>query len=215
MPQVTLSFLRGALRPAPWPLLIGSLLLWAVLLRLVGPGTGPRTWFLLIQGSGLISGLGAAFLTSADVDPPWTVIALTPRAPFVIRALRWLIWLLAGLAVFLVVGTTVTAAADQPELVEGLTVTWVAYSAFALSSTLTGALADLGGAIAGTIASLVLITVAAVALPRPHRPIVEIEYLHAASHWTIQAAVAIAALCVPLTRARRQPASPLLRSHGV
>lgn len=187
----------GALRPVPWLVTLGAVALWAVLVRLVGPSTGVRTLFLLIQGTGWLSGLGAAFLTSRDVDPPWPIIAVTP-APRRIWAVRWLGWLIGGLVIFLAFGASIR----ETEPIAGLLVTWVTFSCFALGSAVVALAADIVGGVIGVACAVALTMAAFVWLPAEHRPVVEVEYAHSVSHWVWQAVVTVVLICVLAIRSR-------------
>lgn len=198
---------RGALRPVPWLVTLGAVAVWAVCVRLVGPPTAVRTFFLLIQGVGWISGLGAAFLTSRDVDPPWPVIAVTPR-PRRIWAIRWSVWLVGGLAICLALGASV----GRPQPIAGLLVTWVVFSCFTLSSAVVAVLSDFFGGLIGAVVAVALILVAFLVLPVDRRPVVEIEYLYSVSHWVWQAVVTAVLLGVLAVRARFSSARSSLSS---
>lgn len=64
-------------------------------------------------------------------------------------------------------------------------------------------LADVAGGVTGAARAVALILAAFLLLPAEHRPVIEIEYLHSASHWYWQAAATIIALAILATRARR------------
>jgi len=113
------------------------------------------SYFLIIKSCALVSGLGAAFMVSTDIDPPEAVLRVAPIAYWRTAGLRLLAWLSVGGSVLLSVAPTLNA---KPVSAGSIVVLWESFLPdFVLVSAVCFLAATIFGSYVGGGVSFVVI----------------------------------------------------------